>query len=113
MRGIGMLVRIRRAGHVNPEEERKMAVFEIEPDRRTLHGAFSREAEPILMIDSGDTVCYRILDAGWGLERPIGPGQPGQKFSPRIEERDNGHALCGPVAIRGAQPGMVLEIHIV
>lgn len=91
-----------------------MAHYTIEPERRTLHGHFSPELEPVLTIDSGDTVRFRTLESGWNLE----PRQSGssdnwpRKFEPRDPERDSGHALCGPVAIRGAQPGMTLAIHV-
>ena len=43
-----------------------MAFYEIEPERRSLHGHFSPELPPVLCIDSGDTVRFRTLDAGWG-----------------------------------------------
>jgi acetamidase/formamidase len=89
-----------------------MATYTVEPDLQTLHGCFSRELPPVLTIDSGDTVRYRTLDAGWGLEPQLAQGIPRRKFAPRIEEWDDGHALCGPVAIRGAQPGMTLEVQI-
>lgn len=91
-----------------------MATYTIEPERRTLHGVFSRELEPVLTIDPGDTVCYRTLDAGWNLEprtSTIESEQP-RKFEPRDSERDSGHALCGPIAIRGAEPGMTLAVQI-
>ena len=86
-----------------------MTLHTMEPERRTLHGPFSRELEPVLTIASGDTVRYRTLDAGWGVE---GPTLPRPKFEPRDAERDAGHALCGPLFIEGAEPGMVLEISI-
>jgi acetamidase/formamidase len=89
-----------------------MATYTIEPERRTLHGKFSREFPPTLTIDSGDTVRFRTLDAGWGLEPRISREIPNKKFEPRDEERDSGHALCGPIAIRNAQPGMTLEVQI-
>ena len=60
-----------------------MATYHIEPERRTLHGHFSRELAPGLTIDPGDTVCFRTLDAGWGVEPvlvatrvPAGVGTP-------------------------------------
>jgi len=87
-----------------------MALYTIEPERRTLHGHFSRELPPILTIDSGDTVRFRILDPAWGLEPFVRVNPPRRKFEPRRKELDDGHALCGPIAIRGAQPGMTLEI---
>lgn len=87
-------------------------IHTIEPEQRTLHGSFSREFPPVLTIDSGDTVHFRTLEASWGLEPRLDRTTPRRTFTPRNKGRDNGHALCGPIAIRGAQPGMVLEIHI-
>ncbi len=89
-----------------------MATHTIEPERHTLHGHFSCDLPPVLTIDPGDTVLYRTLDAGWGLETPTTLDAPRLCFEPRTEELDSGHALCGPVAIRGAEPGMTLEVQI-
>lgn len=89
-----------------------MATYHIEPTRETLYGSFSRDYPPILTVDPGDTVVFRTLNAGWTLEAPSSTLANAKKFEPRSKERDNGHALCGPVAIRGAQPGMTLEIRI-
>ncbi|WML48736.1 acetamidase/formamidase family protein [Neobacillus sp. PS3-34] len=88
-----------------------MGKYSIQPERSTLHGSFSRDYDPILTIDSGDSVRYSTLDAGWGLE-PFSNEGPRKKFEPRDRPRDAGHALCGPVAILGAEPGMTLEINI-
>ncbi|WEG11985.1 acetamidase/formamidase family protein [Pullulanibacillus sp. KACC 23026] len=89
-----------------------MTEYWIRPEQGTLHGSFSREAEPVLTIDSGDIVRFQTLDAGWGVEpHPYGGGSRKQ-FEPRNPERDRGHALCGPVKIRGAEPGMTLEVKI-
>jgi acetamidase/formamidase len=76
-----------------------------------LCGVISREHTPILTIASGDSVRFRTLDAGWGLEQIVPPPQVRRKFEPR-GEHDQGHALIGPVAIAGARPGSVLEIQI-
>jgi acetamidase/formamidase len=89
-----------------------MAVYHLEPGERTLHGSFSNQFAPVLTIDSGDTVHYQLPDAGWGSEAPALAGGPRKKYPRRDGEIDQGHALCGPVAIRGAQPGMALEITI-
>jgi acetamidase/formamidase len=86
-----------------------MTTHRIEPERSTLHGKFSRDLPPCLTIDTGDTVVYRTLDAGWGLE---GPKLPRRRFEPFNSETDSGHALCGPIAIRGAKPGMTLAVKI-
>lgn len=45
-----------------------MALYTIEPERKTLHGHFSRELPPVLTIDSGDTVLFRTLDPAWEVE---------------------------------------------
>jgi acetamidase/formamidase len=82
-----------------------MATHYIKPERTALHGHFSRDLSPILTIDSGDAVVFRTLDAGWHLDRET-------TFSPLDRVRDSGHALCGPVAIRGAEPGMTLRVEI-
>ncbi len=89
-----------------------MTLHTIEPEQGKLHGSFSRDLPPALTIDPGDTVRFRTLDAGWGLEPRLAYNVPGRMFFPRVPERDDGHALCGPVEIRGAQPGMVLEVQI-
>jgi len=91
-----------------------MAIHQIEPERATLHGCFSRDATPILTIESGDTVIFRTLDAGWNLGA-VWAGYPPdveRKFEPRDPERDSGHCMCGPIGINGAGPGMTLEIRI-
>jgi acetamidase/formamidase len=93
------------------DREYYMAIYTIEPSYETLHGTFSREYPSVLTIESGDTVQFRTLDAGWNLAL-TDDGQSAQQFEPRDEVRDRGHALCGPVAIRGARPGMVLEVRI-
>lgn len=91
-----------------------MAFYEIAPERRTLHGKFSRDFPPCLTVGSGDTVRFQTLDAGWNIEPRTSttPSDRPRKFEPRDPERDAGHALCGPVFIEGAEPGMTLEIEI-
>jgi acetamidase/formamidase len=78
---------------------------EIPLERRTLHGHFSRDLPPIVTIDSGDTVAFSCLDSAWHLA-------PGEKFEPRDEELDNGHALVGPIEVRGARAGQTLAVRI-
>lgn len=86
-----------------------MTLHEIPLERRTLHGHFCPDLEPVLAVDSGDTIAISVLDAGWGLEA----GAPTRRrFEPRDPELDAGHALIGPVEVRGARAGDVLEIGI-
>lgn len=80
-----------------------MALHHIEPDARTIHGAFSRDLDPILTIDSGDTVRFRTLDSDWNVapRTSIRHDEPPAQFPHRPDGQDVGHPLCGPVAIRG------------
>lgn len=92
-----------------------MATYRIEPNENTLHGFFSCDLAPILTIDSGDTVHFKTIDAEWGLENfNVTLVDPEKGPPPRKVAHDDpmGHALCGPVYVRGAEPGMTLAIHI-
>jgi acetamidase/formamidase len=81
-------------------------IHEIPLERRTLHGHFSRDLAPILTVESGDTIAFACLNAGWDTR----PGEP--KFEPRDETLDAGHALIGPIEVRGARKGQTLEVGI-
>lgn len=89
-----------------------MATHIIGPARETLHGVFSRDLPPALTVDSGDTVVLDTLVAGWGLGPSGGSGEHRRFEDFRPEWRGEGHALCGPIAVRGAEPGSTLEIRI-
>jgi acetamidase/formamidase len=89
-----------------------VAIYEIPLERRTLHGHFSRDLEPVLTIDPGDTIAFATLDAGWGLEPPRGDGTVRRRFEHWDEKLDKGHALIGPVEVRGAEAGQTLEVRI-
>jgi acetamidase/formamidase len=90
----------------------KTTLHEIPLERRTLHGHFSRELEPVVEIASGDVIRFSTLDAGWGLEPPRADGSERRRFEPLDPELDAGHALIGPVAVRNARAGMTLEVRI-
>ncbi len=91
-----------------------MAIFTIEPEAGTVHGTFSRDIAPILTIDAGDTVRFRTLDADWNLAPRVSTryDERPPQFSPRPQGQQAGHPLCGPVAIRGAEPGMTLAVTV-
>jgi acetamidase/formamidase len=90
-----------------------MAVHDLGPAPETLHGHFSRELPAVLRIASGDRVRFRTLDVNWGLIENPDPFAPPPPWPGRDRERDPGHALCGPVWIEGAKPGMTLEVRVV
>lgn len=91
-----------------------MPTFHVEPTRATLHGNFSRDHAPILTVGSGDTVVFRTLDGGWHGKPLLGPDDADEHFAygPADDKRGDGHALCGPVFVTGAEPGATLEIRI-
>jgi acetamidase/formamidase len=80
-------------------------IHELPYERRTLHGHFSRDLPPVVAIDSGDSVAFACPNAGWRVA-------PGETFGPRDEELDAGHALVGPIEVRGARAGRTLVVHI-
>ena len=82
-----------------------MTLHEIPLERRTLHGHFSRDLEPILTIDPGETIAFSVLNAGW--ERVLD-----ERFEPYDEELDAGHALIGPIEVRGARRGQALVVRV-
>ncbi len=82
-----------------------MAHHEIPLERRTLHGHFSRDLEPVLTVDPGDSVAFSCLSSGWR-------DRDRHEFEPRDPELDNGHALIGPIEVRGARAGQTLVVAI-
>lgn len=85
---------------------------ELAADQSNLHGWFDRSLPPALVIDPGDTVRFQTLDCWWSAG-PLGADE----FLPdraRVAgyEPDAGHALTGPVAIRGARAGDTLAVRI-
>jgi acetamidase/formamidase len=87
-----------------------VTLHELPLERRTLHGHFSRDLAPVLEIDPGDSIAFSTLDAAWG----VGPadGDDRRHFEPRDVELDEGHALVGPVLVRGARAGQTLAVRI-
>jgi acetamidase/formamidase len=82
-------------------------IHEIPLDRRTIHGHYSPELEPVLTVDPGDSVRFQTPNAGWRWA-----DQDDELFTPRHPEFDAGHALAGPVAVRGARAGQTLSVRI-
>ncbi|OAB37848.1 acetamidase [Paenibacillus macquariensis subsp. defensor] len=86
-----------------------MTIHQIKLSQENLIGSFSTEVEPILTIDSGDTIRFQTLDAAWAMGHTNNTRI--KPFS-RRKDLDSGHALIGPIMIQNAKRGMTLEIHI-
>jgi acetamidase/formamidase len=80
-------------------------IHELPYERRTLHGHFSRDLPPIAAVDPGDSVAFSCPNAGWRVAAD-------EMFEPRDDELDAGHALVGPIEVRGARAGETLVVHI-
>jgi acetamidase/formamidase len=74
-------------------------------EQRNLHGHFSRDLAPLLTIAPGDSVRFTIPNSGWLVES-------GEKLAARDPAIDTGHALVGPIAVRGAKAGQTLAVRI-
>ena len=82
-----------------------MARHELAREARNLHGYFSRDLEPVLEVDPGDTVRISTPNNAWFVA-------PGERLEPRHPELDVGHAIAGPIAVRGAAAGQTLAVSI-
>jgi acetamidase/formamidase len=82
-----------------------VTVHELGLDASVLHGHFSRDLEPVLTVDPGDSVRFSTPDAGWHLTVE-------ERFTPRDEAEYQGHALAGPIEVRGARAGQTLAVTI-
>ncbi len=84
-----------------------MALHDIPLERRTLHGHFSRDLEPVLVVDPGDSIGFSCLSSGWR-------DATNEHFEERLrgDPLDAGHALIGPVEVRGARAGQLLAVRI-
>ena len=69
-----------------------MALHELPLDASVLHGHFSRELEPVLTVDPGDSVRFSTPNAGWdvGRDEPFEPREPGARHGPRARRPDRG-----------------------
>lgn len=92
-----------------------MTDHHLAADVQTVHwGWFDAALPPVLTIDSGDRVTIESVSGG-----PANLPGPGFHVPPellRIHDRSArrlpGHILTGPIAVRGAEPGDVLEVRI-
>jgi acetamidase/formamidase len=71
------------------------------------HVRWNRDLPPALEIESGDLVEMELRDSSDGQVQPDWTTSDLSKL-----DRDRIHALTGPVLVKGAQPGDVLEVGV-
>ena len=80
-------------------------IHDLPLTEETVHGYFSAALPPVLAVDPGDSVRFQSLNAGWRWEA-----------EDQLFERDGqlhaGHALNGPIEVRGARTGQTLAVRI-
>ncbi len=94
-----------------------MASHYLAPTPATVRfGMFDAAYPPVMTVDSGDTV---VLECVSGGAESMPPSEMGLTIPPALLAiqaanlpRMGGHILTGPVAIRGAEPGDMLEVHV-
>jgi acetamidase/formamidase len=80
-------------------------IHEIPLAEDTVHGYFSAALPPVLTVNPADSVRFRSLNAGWRRE-------PDREHFERDRELHAGHALTGPIEVRGAAAGQTLVVGI-
>lgn len=88
-----------------------MKSIRIHRDRRlrddpgTGHNRWHPDIEPLIEVDPGETFLLETRDASDGQVRP------GLSFEDLAHhDKKAGHPLTGPVAVRGAEPGDLIEV---
>src|SRR5260370_15785570 len=102
------------------QERTTSATHTLKAARKTVAwGYYDAAAEPVLRIQSGDTVVFETLltNSPSGLEKAGLPADQVQQNLRDIYKEipthgPGGHILNGPVYIEGAEPGDTLEVGI-
>ena len=81
-----------------------MTEHRLEPGADTVTDVFDRDRPPVLTVDPGDTLIVRSLNANGHTG--------GDRHSEQLIPEARGHCLTGPIAVRGAEPGMVLAVRL-
>ncbi|MDF5731124.1 MAG: acetamidase/formamidase family protein [Rhizonema sp. PD38] len=92
----------------------------LKATRETVHlGGFSQHLEPAVIIDSGDTIDVETY-SGYYVHQQAPPEFLTPEFldicqNLPVERKVGGgpHLLTGPIYVRGAEPGDVLEVELV
>jgi len=95
-----------------------MATYRLDAGADTVHwGYFDAALKPLITVDPGDTV---VISTVSGHTNQLPPANSGltvpdalRAVHAHVQPKLGGpHILTGPVAVRGAKAGQVLEVHI-
>ena len=67
-----------------------------------MRGWFSRAYDPVETVEPGGSVSFHVPNAGWFWDARVEPERP----------EGAGHALHGPIEVRGARAGQTLVVRI-
>ena len=98
-----------RARANGPLASPDVSIHVLEPAPDTVTTCFSRRQTPILTVEPGDELRIRSLDVLAHLERFEG----GDLGVPRLLGPEAGLTVVGPIAVRGAEPGMAVALTVV
>jgi acetamidase/formamidase len=85
-------------------------IHKIDLKSENLHGSFCNEYQPILTINSGDSVRMQTPDIEWGYSASKGIER--EFYKSAVNEETPLHPMVGPIEVKGAKPGMVLEVKL-
>jgi len=100
-----------KSSAAKPRSADEGRVHVVESNEQTVHlGVFDTTLPPIVTVESGDTISY---PATWS--HFLNQMQPGVAIDKLAELRKSNpgrgpHSIIGPVAVKGAEPGDVLEV---
>ena len=98
-------------GDAAPKKDDEGRVHVVESNDKTVHlGVYDTTLEPILKVDSGDTISYPNT---WShFLNQMQPGVPVETLAKlRVSNPGRGpHSIIGPIYVNNAEPGDVLEV---
>jgi acetamidase/formamidase len=94
-----------------PKRQDEGRVHVVESNDRTVHlGVYDTTLDPILKVDSGDTISY--VNTWTHFLNKMQPGVPIEVLAKmRVDNPGRGpHSIIGPIYVNGAEPGDVVEV---
>jgi acetamidase/formamidase len=90
------------------------AAFRLPAEPGTVHwGYFDQDLEPVLTVPSGAIISVEAITHHAGDAPDLLMDEPISRLFEKVTDRGPGpHILTGPIAVRGARPGDVLEVRI-